>query len=179
MKSTPLTTRPVSGSRKMELSICPTDESRMVEWHFEPCAHAPTLSSVGPSNSASHKGPDNRCGDDATFDVLPSQKQSVVQIENSLIYGTTRSGNSRQSGPRPHLKCSPWTCVPACAKLILYSTGRTCLHSSTTCVLAIYKQHDRACNKQVMISLCAQEQHKRNTHSKGSLCASSSHQNDF
>ena len=66
------------GSALVELSICTTDESRTVEWHFESCVHASTLSSVGPSNSTTRKGPDNRRGDDATFDILPSQNPSVV-----------------------------------------------------------------------------------------------------
>ena len=46
-----------------------------------------TLLSVGPSNSSTRKGPDNRRDDDATFDVLPSQKPSIVQIESSLTSG--------------------------------------------------------------------------------------------
>ena len=45
------------------------------------------MSSVGPPNSASRKGHDNRCGEDGVFDVLPLQKPSIVQIESSLIEG--------------------------------------------------------------------------------------------
>ena len=37
-----------------ELLIFMSDESRMVEWHFESCAHTSTLSSVGPPNSTIH-----------------------------------------------------------------------------------------------------------------------------
>ena len=69
----------------MELSICMTDESRTVELTLESCAHASTLSSVGHPDSTTRKGPDNRCGDDATFDVLQSQKPSVMHIENSIM----------------------------------------------------------------------------------------------
>ena len=50
-----------------------TDESRKFKLHFKSCMHALTLSSVGPPNSTTRKGPDNRRGDDATIDVLPSK----------------------------------------------------------------------------------------------------------
>ena len=62
-----------------KLSICMTDDSRMI-------AHTSNLSSVGPPNSTTCKRQDNRYGEDATFDVLPSQKPLVVQMESSLLY---------------------------------------------------------------------------------------------
>ena len=55
------------------------------EWQFHSCAHASNLSSVGPPNSTTHLEPDNPCGEDATFDVLPWQKPSVMQIESSIM----------------------------------------------------------------------------------------------
>ena len=49
-----------------------------LECQFHSCAHASNLSSVSLSNSATHKGPDKGHGEDTMFDVLPSQKPSVV-----------------------------------------------------------------------------------------------------
>ena len=47
-----------------------------------------TLSSVGPPDCTASKRPNhvlNHVLDGATFDVLPSQDSSIVQIENSLL----------------------------------------------------------------------------------------------
>ena len=57
---------------------------RLKFW-FHSCAHASNLSSVGSPTSTTRKGPDNRRDGVARFDVLPSQKPSVVQIESSLL----------------------------------------------------------------------------------------------
>lgn len=40
-------------------------DTRTVEWHFELCAHASTLSPVDPLDSTTHKWPDNCCGEDS------------------------------------------------------------------------------------------------------------------
>ena len=71
----------------LELSICKTEESRMVEWYFESCAHAWNSSCVRspPPNSITHEGLDNHRGEGTTFDVLQSYKPFVVQIKNSLL----------------------------------------------------------------------------------------------
>ena len=58
-----------------------------LECQFHSCGHASDSSSLGPPNSTTWKGLDNRCGEDTTFDVLPSQKPSVVQIKSLLITG--------------------------------------------------------------------------------------------
>ena len=57
-----------------EFSICMMIDSRTVDIPISfICAHASSLSFVvGPPNSTTHKGPDNRCGEDTIFDVLPS-----------------------------------------------------------------------------------------------------------
>ena len=56
-----------------ELSICTMDDSRMILRQLE-CqflfAHASNLSSVGLPISTTRKGPDNCCGEDATFEVF-------------------------------------------------------------------------------------------------------------
>ena len=59
-----------------ELSIYTTDDSWTVEMPISFMCAALNLSSFGPSSSTTRKGPDNRRGEDATFDVLPSQKPS-------------------------------------------------------------------------------------------------------
>ena len=41
------------------------------------------LLSVSPTNSTTRKGHDNCRGEDTTFDVLPYQKPSVMEIESS------------------------------------------------------------------------------------------------
>ena len=41
-----------------------------LEYQFHSCAHTSNLSSIGPPNSTTRKGPDNHCGEDAMFDVL-------------------------------------------------------------------------------------------------------------
>ena len=56
-----------------------------LECQFHSCAHVSNLSSVGPPNSTTRKGPDYHHGEDAALDVLPSQKPSIVQIESSLL----------------------------------------------------------------------------------------------
>ena len=43
------------------------------------------LSYVGLPDSTTCKEPNNGCGEDAMFDVLPSYKPPVVQIDNSLL----------------------------------------------------------------------------------------------
>ena len=40
--------------------------------------HASNLSSISPPNSTTCKGPDNRHGEDTMFDVLLSQKPSIL-----------------------------------------------------------------------------------------------------
>ena len=61
--------------------------------------HASNLSTVGPLNSIRRKRPDIHRGEDATFDILPSQKLPLVQIESSLI--TNRmTVSSRKSGDK-------------------------------------------------------------------------------
>ena len=63
------------------------------------CVHASTLSTVDPPNSTRRKGVENRRGEDATSDILPSQKLSLVQVESSLI--TNRmTVSSRKSGDK-------------------------------------------------------------------------------
>ena len=57
-----------------------------LECQFHSCAHVSNLSSVGPPNSTTCKGPDKRCGDDTMFDVLLSLKPSAMQIESSLLF---------------------------------------------------------------------------------------------
>ena len=69
-----------------ELSICTTDDSRIVGMPISfMCACIKFVISVSPSNSTARKGPDSRHGKDATFNVLLSQKPSVMQIKSSLF----------------------------------------------------------------------------------------------
>ena len=76
----------------------------LLEWHYQwfawqmilgwlicqihSCVYASKLSSIGPPGSATHKRPDNRRGEDLTFDVLQLQKPSVMQIESFLFSQT-------------------------------------------------------------------------------------------
>ena len=57
-----------------------------LECQFHSCTHASNLSFGGPPNSTTCKGPDNRRGEGAMFDVLLLQKPSVKQIESSLLW---------------------------------------------------------------------------------------------
>ena len=45
-----------------------TDSSKKIDMPISFTCHASNLSSVGPPNSATHKGSDNRRGEDARFD---------------------------------------------------------------------------------------------------------------
>ena len=82
-KSTPL----IACCYVSELSICMTDDSRMVGMPIAfRCACVKLVISRS-SNSTTHKRPDNCRSDDTIFDVLPSQELSVVQIERSLLTG--------------------------------------------------------------------------------------------
>ena len=74
-------------SQNSKLLICTTYYSRTVGIGISfMCACVVFFfSSVGPSNFTTRKGPNNAHGKDATFDVLPSQKPFVVQIEGALF----------------------------------------------------------------------------------------------
>ena len=61
-----------------------------LESQFHLCARASNLVPVGPPDSTTRKGPDNHYGEDAMFDVFPSQKPSVMQIKSSPMMSTGR-----------------------------------------------------------------------------------------
>ena len=60
-------------------------QTNLVEWLGRSRVHMSTLSSVGPPNSTTRKGPDNHRGDDATFTVAEGILQHEVAGDDGAV----------------------------------------------------------------------------------------------
>ena len=72
-------------SNTSELSICTMHDFRTVGMPISFMYACVKFVIRGPPNSTTLKGPDNHCGEDASFDILPSQKSFIMQIKSSLL----------------------------------------------------------------------------------------------
>ena len=103
------------------------------ECQFHPCAHASYLSSVGPPNSKIRKGPDNRRGEDATFDVLSSHAEAILRANRKLpiVQGFSIMVNPFFNSSMEHVKLAAKQSlhfrlnITTCLKLTLWRAKST------------------------------------------------------